>query len=339
MVSLVSKVRKLIPNNIGLTLFFGFYVVACDGADPIDTADEDIDSGDVEDTGEPPDPATVELAGACALEDRFGGFVVETYDNYSIVDGSVADGVVPISVLEEVGREGDCKLMRRNNPFCDPPCGPDETCDFEQNCILYPLNQDIGTVTVTGLSGDVVMEPLQPGNSYFNTTLPHPAFEPESLVTLTTTGGAYDPVRLHAVGVETLTILDETWVVDSGTDLTVNWTPPTVDIVRSEIALRFNIDQHGSTPVSVFCSFEDDGQAVLPASIIDQLMGFGVSGFPNGELSRRTMDQVRVGDGCMEFELGSPKAANVRVEGYIPCDDPTDCPGNMTCNLEIGLCE
>ena len=212
----LSKERKIKGVTFGNLIVFALIIGGCDPSEPDVPADTDTGEVSDTDTGEAPDPAVVELAGTCALEDRFGGFLVEMYDSYSIVDGSVADGVVPISVLEQVGVEGDCKLLRRNNPFCDPPCGPDETCDFTSTCIPYPLNQDVGTVTVTGLSADVVMEPLQPGNSYFNTSLPHPAFEPGALVTLTTTGGAYDPVRLHAVGVEPLTILDEMWVVDSG---------------------------------------------------------------------------------------------------------------------------
>lgn len=318
-----------------LTMFSVMTACNSGAGDSDDTDDTDA----LVDTGEAPDPAEVELAGSCALDEKYGSFVVEMYEEYSIVDGSISDGVVPITVLSAHGVEGDCTLLRRDNPFCDPPCAPDETCDFDGSCIKYPINQDIGIVEITGLNDAVVMEPLQPGNSYFDTSLPHPAADPGSLVTLITGGGAYDPMRLHGVGVEMLTIEDEKWVVYDGQPMTVNWTPPTGDLVRSDIHLRFNIDQHGATPVSMFCIFEDDGQGEVPASLLGDLLSAGVSGFPNGELTRRTVDKAAVGEGCLDFEVAAPRTATVRVDGFIPCDDPTDCPNGQTCNLEIGLCE
>jgi hypothetical protein len=313
----------------------GLLGCAGDTKDTGDTDDTDIPV----DTGDPPDPAVVELAGTCDLDEKYGAFVVEVYEEYSIVDGSVANGVVPITILTATGSEGDCTLLRRDNPFCDPPCAPDETCDFDGSCIKYPINQDIGIVEVKGLNDEVVMEPLQPGNSYFDTSLSHPAVDPGNLVTLVTGGGAYDPLRLYGAGVEMLTIEDAQWVVYADQPMTVNWSPPVGDVVRSEIHLRFNIDQHGATPVSMFCIFEDDGQGDVPAALLSDLLSAGVSGFPNGELTRRTVDRDAVGAGCLEFEVSAPRTATVRVDGFIPCDDPTDCPPGQDCNLEIGLCE
>ena len=116
------------------------------------------------------------------------------------------------------------------------------------------------------------------------------------------------------------------------------WTAPTT-AGRGEVRLRLNIDQHGVTPVSLYCSFEDDGSAVVPASVIDGLLAQGVSGFPSVLMSRRTVDRQDVGDGCMEFIVQSPREAAVDVEGFIPCDSPDDCPTGMTCVMEVGLCE
>ena len=60
------------------------------------------DSGEVI-SGE--DPATVAMDGVCDLAEDYGGFVVEAYEEYSIVSGSIADGVVPITVLELIGSD------------------------------------------------------------------------------------------------------------------------------------------------------------------------------------------------------------------------------------------
>ena len=306
----------------------------CPGeADDDDAADDDATADD--DDG---DPSTIPLAGPCDLEGRRGGFVVEAYGDYSIVDGTVEDGTVPISVLEQVAAGGDCRLMRRNNPFCDPPCEADETCDHDGTCIPYPEPVDLGTVTVGGLSADVSMDPVMPGYSYFDTSLPHPAFDPMALVTLRTTGGALDPFTLHGVGVHPLEVTGEGWIVDEGQPLAVGWTAP-VGEARSTVDLRLNIDQHGISPVTIWCAFTDTGSAEIPVAVIDALVAAGVSGFPNGSLRRRTADSTVVGGGCVDLLVAAPRTVDVDVAGYIPCDGPEDCPDDLDCNEETGLCE
>src|SRR5262245_19407818 len=101
---------------------------------------------DTDETGDDTSPetldlATVPLTGACSLADDYGGFVVSVGTDASNVDGRVADGVVPFTVLEELVREGDCAVLRRNNPYCDPGCDPGYTCDFDGTCVPYPVNQ------------------------------------------------------------------------------------------------------------------------------------------------------------------------------------------------------
>jgi hypothetical protein len=106
-------------------------------ADTDTDSDADADSDADTDTGpqiecEAPtgDAATIPLAGACPLDTKLGpGFTVSILDEqqYSTVNGYVLDGVIPVTVLELVQEEGNCRLLRRNNPFCDPVCGPSET--------------------------------------------------------------------------------------------------------------------------------------------------------------------------------------------------------------------
>ena len=67
--------------------------------------------------------------------------------------GQEAARIVPArtQALEPVGEGGGCVMLRRNNPFCDPPCQPGTTCDFDGACIPYPSNHDVGLVDITGL--------------------------------------------------------------------------------------------------------------------------------------------------------------------------------------------
>jgi hypothetical protein len=346
-----------------MTLALALGLLACSGDDePTDTdttTDGTTDTVDTDDTEIPTgetgtsftvpdpvgDPATVELSGECGLADDHGGFYVEIlYSdllNYSSVSGTVADGVVPITILEEVGVEGGCRLMRRNNPFCDPPCGAGTTCDFDGSCIPYPDNQDLGTVTVGGMDVPVVMVHVPPSFNYFETELPHPVFQPGQLIELRTWDSLHGgDFTLHGVGVEPLDLGGvDTWIIYDGLDLPITWTPPTAPVVRSHVHLRLNIDQHGNTPVQMFCEFEDDGAASVPASLITQLVNFGVTGFPNATLTRRTVDSTTVEGGCVDFQIRSPVEPSVRVDGFIPCNGDFDCPEGQTCHPVDFICE
>jgi hypothetical protein len=283
------------------------------------------------------DPATVPLTGACPQETDFGGFLVENLFGFSIVDGTVTDGVVPITVLELLSATGDCTLERRNNPFCDPPCGAGETCTFEGECIPFPRAQDLGTVTIGGLVEPVAMEPLVPGYNYSNTTLPHPAFQPGDLIELRTGDGTYPGVELHGVGVEELISTDGDLFVQAGVDMDVTWTPPAA-ASRTQVYLQLTIDQHGLTPVKLRCEFDDDGTGTVPGSLLDQLVAFGVTGYPNATLKRQTIDKVAVGEGCMDFTISSPIDMSVDVDGFTPCRRTEDCPPGQTCDVPNEVC-
>ena len=283
------------------------------------------------------DPATIELLGTCRLADRLGGFVVEVSEDTSIVDGHVRDGVVPISVLTQETSAGECVLLRRENPYCDPDCSTDETCDLSETCVPYPSDVDLGTVTVAGLIRDVFMEPVTPGYRYFDTSLPHPALGAGELVELHAYG-VLDEVVLHGVGATPLdAALDDELVVSEGTALELLWSAD--EGARTSVTLELSIDQHGSSPLSIHCDFEDDGVGDVPVELVNALLSGGVTGYPNAKLTRRTADLATVEEGCVDLEVTSPLPVDVRVDGYIPCTTEADCPPTMDCNTEIELCQ
>ncbi len=314
------------------------------GCDPdTDETAQDSAPPDTTDTPGTTDTAltaeTVPLGGECAMDVDYGGFVVEAREDYALVDGGVTDGVVPSSVLEELGASEHCQLLRQNNPFCKPSCESDEVCDFDGECIPYPLGQDLGTVSVLGLLDEVVMEALQPGNVYFETSLSNPPFEADALIELSMPAGTYGPAQLYGVGVETLVPDKGLHELVSGQDLTLSWAPPESELQRAEVALKISIDEHGLTPAKLLCAFPDTGEGVVPSSLIDQLINQGVTGFPAGELSRRTVDQHAAASGCMDFFVSSPREISVSVPGYTPCTDDSDCPKGQECNEEMEICE
>lgn len=284
------------------------------------------------------DPTTIPLNGVCPLDTRWGGFKVEANVDYSAIDGYISNGVVPGNVMEEAGKEGDCRLMKRENPYCNPVCEAGETCDFDGTCLPYPENQDLGTVTIEGLRNAVSMEPSESGKKYFYTQLDPLAFDAGVLIQLNTEGGAYAPLTLNGVGVVPLAPTSTDWTIAEGQDLAIAWDAPT-GAVRSEIFLTLNVDQHGLTPLNLECVFEDDGAATVPASVIDALLSAGVTGYPTGKVQRRTADKVALGAGCADFIVDYSWATTVTVSGHTPCKSDRDCPDGETCDIPNETCE
>ena len=294
------------------------------------TSDGPLDTTDTE-TGEP-----FMLDGPCELADKVGRFNLQREELYTSFNGAVADGVVPVSVLENVGEEGGCRLLRRNNPFCDPACTPSETCDFDGTCIPYPLNHDVGIVTVEGLVQPVMVEPIVPTYEYFDTDLEHPAWEPAAEIALEAAGGDYEAFTLHGNGVEMIEAAGEALVLDPEQSLTVEWVPGDGP---GTIRVELNIDQHGLTPVELWCTSEDTGSLVVPAEFIAEFVQFGVTGYPSVTYYRETVDSVQITPGCVEFGVRARRTGMLTVVGHTPCSVPEDCPEGLECNMAIQTCE
>jgi hypothetical protein len=252
---------------------------------------------------------------------------------WTVVDGSAIDGVLPIAVLEEVVSDEHCTLLKRNNPFCDPPCGSEETCDWDGSCIDYPDAVHLGTVTLAGLESDIVLEPVGASLTYFDTSLPHPAWVGGEPITMTATDGP----ELHGVAAPPLLLGTTTWTVEEGMPLELTW-DVLPEPLGTELYIALTVDQHGLTPATVTCRFDDTGSAEVSAELVGAFLEGGVSGFPNGLAQRRSIDSAPLGEGCLEFVVSSLAVPDVGVEGVIPCHGDPDCPEGMHCDTSIELC-
>lgn len=284
-------------------------------------------------------PDNLALRGACPLDAKIGAFKVEMNEDvgYTAVDGVVKDGLVPGQVPEVAVVEGDCQLLRRRRLVCDPSCGSGFTCGFDETCVPMPVGQNQGHITLRGLVQPLGLDPIQPGNTYFYTRLPHPGFVVDNVIQLTSTPGYFGTLEMYGIGVTKLVPTESKWVVTEGEALAVHWTAPPAG-ARSTVYLEINVDQHGITPLTLTCELPDTGSAILPASVIDGLMGAGVTGYPVGRVTRRTMDSITHDDQCVEFMVSSVSSVAVEVTGHIPCARQEDCPSTMLCNTEIQQC-
>ena len=57
------------------------------------------------------------------------------------------------------------------------------------------------------------------------------------------------------------------------------------------------------------------GSATIAASLIDGLIGAGVTGFPEGRVTRRTADSQRGPEGCLDFLVTSGRKIALEVTG------------------------
>jgi hypothetical protein len=287
-----------------------------------------------------PDPAAPVTAprGACDSRERVGRFSIEKQVDFGVVQGTVNDGVVPTAIPTLVSEESGCRVLERRNLACAPGCVGAETCGESGTCIPYPRQVNVGEVSIAGLTRETRMSPQAPGASYFSPGADNPPYQVRSQITLSAVGTDTLPsFQLFGVGSEPLAEAPS-WVLAAGTDLALAWAAPISD-VQTHVLVELTIDQHGVSPLSLVCELEDTGSATVPAVIIDQLIGSGVTGFPNGRITRRTADHVQLDVGCVELVVGSPRAAAVSVSGFTPCNGPADCSNDQTCNLALQRCE
>lgn len=286
----------------------------------------------------PAEVAFVAPRGPCALEARVGSFAIEKQSQFGVVQGSVDDGVVPTAIPRLALEEGTCRLLERRTLACIPACVGAQTCGEDGACIPYPRQVSVGTVTITGLTKETIMSPLQPGNSYFSPGADNPPYSVGSEIVLHAAGdGERAPFSLFGLGSEPLA-QPPTWQLVAGRDFDVTWPAPTSDVAAT-VSIELTIDQHGASPLTLSCEFPDTGSAVIPSGIIDRMIDSGVSGFPNGRLMRRTTDHADLDVGCVELVVGSPLAADVSVAGFTPCNSSAECPSGQTCNVALQRCE
>jgi hypothetical protein len=277
------------------------------------------------------------LRGRCEVEARLGGFELVLEQDFSAFSGSVYDRVARSADYEQVGSDEACSLVKKTFPSCDPPCRGSKTCVQGGSCETPPMSLDLGAVIVHGLTTPLTMHPVRPGSRYFSTELPHPPVAPSRPVRLQAEGGVLGVLQLRSEGVAPLETDADGWRLERGKALEIAWKAPRTPTL-AKVRVTLNVDQHGSTPVTLTCRADDAGTLSISSGIIDKLLDFGISGFATGNIYREASDQLDVDAGCIDLAIVAHSKRSLEVSGHQACTKDADCDGGKTCDVPNDTC-
>ncbi|MEE9381862.1 MAG: hypothetical protein V3V08_00410 [Nannocystaceae bacterium] len=267
----------------------------------------------------------------CPSEARLGSVRVEVADGFTAIVGLIMDSVMPSNVEVVVAESGSCRLLTKNNYFCDPPCITNEVCGTDGSCVPAPQSLTFGDVAINGMHVAGTLE-LNNGWYQYPGTLPHPAFAEGDLLQLVATGGHYEPFRLDGRGLDRVAVTSTQVVLSRGDPIPLRWT---AGDGTATMRIHLDINLHGSTWNWIECVAPDSGTFEIPADIAAQLMDAGVSGYPTLLLTRRSVDSTIIGPGCVEFEVKGEFSLPVTIPGLTSCSTDDDCPEGQTCQPDL----
>lgn len=296
-----------------------------------------VNSGDSSTPEEPSGTGGVGLYGTfrVALTES-----TETSNAYTSLLGRVANGPTP-SVLAwtDTDSAGVCRLRIPHAPSCIPGCGSAAACVADGVCQAYPKGLDAGTVTVNGLkvsSGGTsfTMSPLfsnyQPPAG---TTLDFPPFEEGGILTVSSPGkDTVVSFTLTAKGIKPLKVLYDSVPFVDGQPATLQWEAKGSS-GTSAVSVEVDISHHGGLKGVISCEGPDNGELVIPTSLITKLKALGMSGFPSVEMTRY-VSKKNAGSN-LELRIESRVSRPVYIPGVVSCNGDEDCPDNQTCQEDF----
>ena len=222
--------------------------------------------------------------------------------------------IVVVHAQVETMREGACRLLEHQPPFCTA-C--DGVCVAPEVCEPYPTYASAGTLDFTGLSVPLSMAPEQ----YWYTSqsaVPEEAFADDAAVAVAASGADIPahalaltavPRLVTTLGAEPLPLID-------GEDLTIQWTSAEVG-ARVRLLLNANNIGHGNPSEAVIeCEGPDRGVLTVPRALIEAFPAADGSKFcvgsdcPLSLLTRYRTSSTTIGAGNGDrvvFTIGSQR--------------------------------
>ncbi len=260
------------------------------------------------------------------------------------VVGQVADGPVPANIIwTETKKDGVCHVEVPSSPFCEQGCGAD-VCVAPDECRPYPTGRSVGAVTLKGVrledgGTEVALKEINASYQLPAGKLPaYPAFGADDTVQVHAAGKDYPGFDLSAKGVEPIELLTADFALAPDKPFELAWTPA-ADPESSQIHVRIDLSHHGGVKGLIQCDVEDGGSLVISQSLIAELIGLGVAGYPSVVITRSSLDSVQLDHGRVRLEVSSLVERYLTTPGVESCTTDADCTGEKTCRSSDSTCQ
>jgi hypothetical protein len=117
--------------------------------------------------------------------------------------------------------------------------------------------------------------------------------------------------------------------------LQLSWRPGAVG-ARSRVHVKLDVSHHGGSKGEINCDVPDTGELEIAASLVTELLGLGLAGFPT-----INVDRVAVGTDAANPNLTLVLASDVTRAvdtGVVSCLDDDACADGQTCQSN-GICK
>ena len=250
--------------------------------------------------------------------------------------GKLYDGPIFSNAWDTIMAAGECMLVKPKNAVCND-CGSGFVCVDDNDCQPEPDTITAGTIHIQGItnrggSDNFTVDPINGNYQPIGDSRPvWPGFAEGNIVTLTAAGS--DSCQGFTLSAETISPIekfDDTISLNPGEPVDLEWVAA-AGPANSRIYVSIDISYHGGTKARIEADCEDDGQLSIPASMIDSLMSFGISGHPKLEITRRATGRNATTGVTLVFE--SYSVVWLKIPGVVSCIEG-QCPEGMECNWD-----
>ena len=226
----------------------------------------------------------------------------------SQLHGEVTAGPEPVTLATMV-EAGGCRFVGPSPALCEPACTGSAICDVAGTCVEYPATVPAGTVTLTGSTPTIELEPV-PGYGGYYVMQSYPglfARGDELILTVEGDTGAAG-FTLMTLGVPPIELPTTNVTATEHQDLTIAWTA-VADVPDAEVMVHLDNDHHGIPAYAECVAPASAGSVTIPAAVLDALILAGESGIgtyiENAWIEVRRRVSTRTANGCVAFESHS----------------------------------
>ncbi len=266
------------------------------------------DDGGAVDAGDPADAYNPGDGGAAFDDAPAQILLVERSDN---MGGAYSGSVVgtfatsTVFVYDELLREGSCRQLEGSPSFCEQPC--DGYCVGNGECVPYPERMSVGTLTMTGLSEPVSIDP-EVGN-YYSYYGARQLTRPGTAIRASAPGAEFGGFDLSVLPPEPLVVSNfQDLALVAGTPLTIEWTPGSNAEARVRLWLLADLNHGQIHGAVIHCDVPDTGSLTIPAAWVDWIRDpryWGCGDCIESHISRYTRAATTIDGTALELVVHS----------------------------------